>query len=356
MRRYGVKVKCLLLLVCFLLFLLGKIVMQNKKKEAALTAWNNKIFNAVKETEKKTIICYKRRRLFLLDTREDNYATAIQKIEKLPIEYSDYRSYDMDILPFRMKNFIFVLQSHVIEILDNGRVYTKTYLRTQQIEAITYPVEYDNGICFYSVNYDKVSKIYSFEKIVYKDHEISVEPLSQLMVPDGFLARWKYAEICFFIIKNNIIHLILRDKKKVSYIFQFSMDGRLIKKDVSAEIFIPTSFDDAVYYLSKKDLEKDNWNDPSFVLMKDGVEIAAVNFPISQGYFVSKHLIYFVFYDSDKVERFDFVNGPWPPVPMTYFYHVDSNRFEPRCFKYLWRDGNFFIRSLVRENYILIIP
>lgn len=134
------------------------------------------------------------------------------------------------------------------------------------------------------------------------------------------------------------------------------MDGRLIKKDVSAEIFIPTSFDDAVYYLSKKDLEKDNWNDPSFVLMKDDVEIAAVNFPISQGYFVSKHLIYFVFYDSDKVERFDFVNGPWPPVPMTYFYHVDSNRFEPRCFKYLWRDGNFFIRSFVRENYILIIP
>jgi len=213
--------------------------------------------------------------------------------------------------------------------------------KTEILWEFPFPeIENDKAIFFIirseSIDFEK--EIYFLEKITFDGAVIENKIISQIEVPDNVSFSRRYSEVSFFTVKNDMVSFIGLDKNKGSYIFNFSMNGKLLEKGAPAEIFIPNNYDNSTYYVANNTsaiiTERAPYSDNNS-LYKDGNKLFDIPYPINQGYFYSSDSIYLLFYDRTESQRFDFINGLSDrPSLYSYFYDTQSNNFVPMYFKY----------------------
>jgi hypothetical protein len=140
------------------------------------------------------------------------------------------------------------------------------------------------------------------------------------------------------------------------YIAAYHSDGTYQGKWGDGTIIFPHSSDD-LYYAYNKDYEITSSEiKGQYVLMRNHEPIMVFEKPVIQGYFLDSSSFFVLLYDTNKTERFDLLNGPWPPVEEAYLIDLNTLTSAPLFFKEKWKKVSKVIKSFLRTDNIIIIP
>lgn len=346
------------------------VLFSNYKTLKNRNTWNKNIFTQCNKMPEEKILCVSNDSAVHLFDNNKSHAyisnNILDILKDAPVKFLGYHKAFEILYPIVFDNFIFLFKNTYLDpgiiIFHNAQTYEKLYIGRYSLHCVTFPeIENDKAIFFIirSESMDFEKEIYFLEKITFDGAVIENKIISQIEVPDNVSFSRRYSEVSFFTVKNDMVSFIGLDGNKGSYIFNFSMNGKLLEKGAPAEIFIPNNYDNSTYYVANNTseiiTERSRYSDNNS-LYKDGNKLFDIPYPINQGYFYSPDSIYLLFYDRTESQKFDFINGLSDrPSLYSYFYDTQSNNFIPMYFKYPWKDG-FFTYSFITDDYVNIIP
>ena len=338
----------LTLLILAILFLCYRMVVSWKADNEIITR-NENVSEQLNNLKLKSIFLYKRR----LYSKYNNFKD-IKDNEKLSMQY-DIANYDIDLMPIIISKSVILCQTHSLKILNDDLLYE--YKCDEQILSITYPEEENNNLNFYVIKLDSTKNInkvpeterqWLLQKIIFNEGEFIEETLSVLDLPVTCYIKQLKSEISFFARLNDFFYVVLTNNNNETAIYQFSHDGKMLKKIYSGYIIIPNRFSVSdLWYIQKGDNENN-------YLIKNDSAIVELNKNITQGRFINDSTIEFFYYDTSGVGIFDFINGTYAPFYFSNIYLLDENRFIDGYFKEVSK--KFFIfNDKVRRDNILVV-
>ena len=335
------------LLILAILFLCYRTVVSWKADNEIITR-NENVSEQLNNLKLKSIFLYKR----CLYSKYNNFKD-IKNNEKLSMQY-DIANYDTDLIPIIISKSVILCQTHSLKILNDDLLYE--YKCDEQILSITYPEEENNNLIFYVIKFDSTKNInkvpeterqWVLQKIIFNEGEFIEETLSVLDLPVTCYIKQLKSEISFFARLNDYFYVVLTNNNETA-IYQFSNDGKMLKKIYSGYIIIPNRFSDSdLWYIQKLDDEKN-------YLIKNNSAIVELNKYITQGCFINDSAIDFFYYDTSGVGVFDFINGTYVPFYFSNIYLLDENRFIDGYFKEVSKKF-FILNDKVRHDNILVV-
>lgn len=337
------------------------IAIENKTSINNIANWNKKILKNISESNFQFPLCQKKQHIHKANILSKDKLINIDSAE-LPFNIIFKGIGDTDLSPLIFNNEIaYFCQRHCLQIYsieDNKILWEQNFIDTNII-ATTLPIYKDKILSFFILESpnNTNSNLYKITNIIYNDKKIESNSITTIKLSNTQYIKKTSTEVLFFIVNKNKIIIPVYENNK-SQILEYSTSGDFCKSYGYGNIIIPNVFDKAnVYYLKEISNNEDNFSlTANYQLMKNYNIIFHLAKPIIMGYFLDCKNIYLQTYDSYKIERFDFINGPWPPIEEAYILNIENANWLPLYIKEPWRNGSFFIKSKIRNINNMFIP
>lgn len=335
-------------LLLILFFLCFRIIM-SWKSDKRIISQNVNISNQLENLELDSILLYKR-----VLYEKNNSFHEIDESSKLPLQY-DIANYDIDLMPMIISNSVIICQTHSIKILNDNLV--SEYKCDNQIRCVTYPIKEKQSLVFYVIKFDSTKNFnkvptserkWLLQKIIFEEGKFFEETISYLHLPDSYLIKQLNSEISFFTYFNECFYVVLTNNNGNSAIYQFSHDGRMMKKAYDGYIIVPNNFSDSDLWYIQKDINSKNY------LIKNDKVIVEVNKYVTQGHFINDSDIEFFGYNTSDVGIYDFINGLYSPFYFSEIYSLTENHFIDGYYKEVLKKSSLYSDKIRRDNILVI--
>lgn len=267
---------------------------------------------------------------------------------------------DIDLPPMVFDNdFVLLCKKNKIQLYSLQRKQMLQELITQSnIEAISYPEYREGKLTLLCIESNKDVSSYTLSKIKMNELQAQYNSETHLFLQNGFHFHKTPSEISYFEEKNGELFLCVTNGI-IHEIQVYSTEGEYIRTLCNGQYIIPNPYSKEVYCI--KESNSSNSGTPqkeaiiSELVVNNKILFKIPN-KIIAGYFLSNRVIYLYIWDTWEKERFDVINGSWPPVIETYFINIDTMQTIPCFTKFPWKKTNMFLQAFIRQDNCLFIP